>query len=63
VLLKAPSNDKEKKKLQGALTGKTGYQIFLKQECARLKALDPDIDGKKVLCMAVDAWKNPKIIK
>lgn len=65
VLLQAPSNDrekkkqdKEKKKRRGPPTGQSGYQIFLKHECARLKAHDPDIDGKKVLRMAVDAWQK-----
>ncbi|XP_039685543.1 high mobility group B protein 10 isoform X2 [Medicago truncatula] len=65
VLLQAPSNDKEKKKQdkekkkrRGPPTGQSGYQIFLKHECARLKAHDPDIDGKKVLRMAVDAWQK-----
>jgi len=58
VLLQAPSNDKEKKKKRGTPTGQSGYQIFLKHECARLKAHDPEIDGKKVLRMAVDAWQK-----
>jgi len=61
VLLQAPSNDKEKKKLRVAPTGKTGYQIFLKKECARLKAHDPYIDGKKVLRLAVDAWQKMSV--
>jgi len=58
VLLQAPSNDKEKKKKRGAPIGQSGYQIFLKHEYARLKAHDSDIDGKKVLRLAVDAWQK-----
>ncbi|XP_012569925.1 putative high mobility group B protein 11 [Cicer arietinum] len=53
VLLQSPSNNKEMKK-----RGQSGYQIFLKQECARLKAYSQEIDGTKILRMAVDAWKK-----
>jgi len=51
----------EKKKRRGAPTGKSGYQIFLKEECARLKANDPDVDGKNVLRMAIDAWQKMSV--
>lgn len=58
VLLQTPSKDKEKKKKRGAPTGRSGYQIFLKQECARLKVFRQDIDGKAILRMAVDEWNK-----
>ncbi|CAL5190038.1 unnamed protein product [Lathyrus oleraceus] len=57
-LLQAPSNDKEKKKPRGVPRGANGYQIFLKHECARLKACRQDINGKAILPMAVEGWKN-----
>ncbi|CAK8532501.1 unnamed protein product [Lathyrus sativus] len=56
-LLQAPLNDKEKKKPRGVPRGASGYQIFLKHECARLKACRQDIDGKAILPMAVEGWK------
>ncbi|MCI04912.1 high mobility group B protein 10-like, partial [Trifolium medium] len=46
------------KKRRGAPTGRSGYQIFLKQECARLKACCQDIDGKTILRTAVEAWNK-----
>ncbi|PNX98248.1 high mobility group B protein 10-like, partial [Trifolium pratense] len=58
VVLQTPSKDKETKKRRGAPTGRSGYQIFLKQECARLKACCPDIDGKTILRTAVEAWNK-----
>ncbi|KAK2403248.1 high mobility group B protein [Trifolium repens] len=58
VLLQTPSKDKETKKRRGAPTGRSGYQIFLKQECARLKACCQDIDGKTILRTAVEAWNK-----
>ncbi|CAI8586206.1 unnamed protein product [Vicia faba] len=57
-LLQAPSNDKQKKKPRGVPRGANGYQIFLKHECARLKACRQDIDGKAILLTAVEGWKN-----
>ncbi|CAI8603552.1 unnamed protein product [Vicia faba] len=58
VLLQTPSKDKEKKKKRGCPTGRSGYQIFLKQECARLKASGQDIDSKAILRMAVEEWNK-----
>ncbi|CAI8603545.1 unnamed protein product [Vicia faba] len=58
VQLQTPSKDKEKKKKRGVPIGRSGYQIFLMQECARLKASRHDIDGKTVMRMAVDGWNN-----
>ncbi|KAI5398666.1 hypothetical protein KIW84_064150 [Lathyrus oleraceus] len=58
VLLQTPSKDKEKKKNRGVPIGRSGYQIFLKQECARLKASRQDIDGKTLMRVAVDGWNN-----
>ncbi|CAL5208671.1 unnamed protein product [Lathyrus oleraceus] len=58
VLLQTPSKDKEKKKSRGVPIGRSGYQIFLKQECARLKASRQDIDGKTLMRVAVDGWNN-----
>ncbi|GAU21539.1 hypothetical protein TSUD_35020 [Trifolium subterraneum] len=59
VVLQTPSKDKEtKKRRRGAPTGRSGYQIFLKQECARLKACCQDIDGKTILRTAVEAWNK-----
>ncbi|XP_058756391.1 high mobility group B protein 10-like [Vicia villosa] len=58
VQLQTPTKDKVKKKKRGVPTGRSGYQIFLMQECARLKASRQDIDGKTVVRMAVDGWNN-----
>ncbi|CAK8572536.1 unnamed protein product [Lathyrus sativus] len=58
VLLQTPSKDKERKKKRGAPIGRSGYQIFLKHECARLKAYRQDIDGKTLMRVAVDGWNN-----
>ncbi|XP_058779097.1 high mobility group B protein 10-like [Vicia villosa] len=58
VLLQTPPKDKEKKKKQGTPIGRSGYQIFLMRECARLKASRLDIDGKTVMRMAVYGWNN-----
>ncbi|XP_058742988.1 high mobility group B protein 10-like [Vicia villosa] len=58
VQLQTPSKDKEKKKKRGCPTGRSGYQIFLKQECARLKASGQDIDGKHILRVAVEEWNK-----
>ncbi|KAK7278022.1 hypothetical protein RJT34_23043 [Clitoria ternatea] len=63
VILLPPSNDREMKKRRGAPPGhKNSYQIFLKQECARLKACNKDLDGHRILRMAIDAWKNMSAI-
>ncbi|XP_058744845.1 uncharacterized protein LOC131617597 [Vicia villosa] len=61
-LLQAPSNDKEKKKSRGVPRGANGYQIFLKHECARLKACRQDIYGKAILHAAVKGWNNLSVI-
>ncbi|XP_057440675.1 putative high mobility group B protein 11 isoform X2 [Lotus japonicus] len=60
VLQPAPSNDKGRKKRGGAPTGRrTAYQIFVKQECARLRACSEDsLDRTRFLRMAIDTWKN-----
>ncbi|XP_039690128.1 putative high mobility group B protein 11 isoform X2 [Medicago truncatula] len=56
VFQQAPSSNKEKKKQKGAPRNQSGYQIFLKKECARLKADHRDIGVRKQ--MAIDAWKK-----
>ncbi|XP_058744844.1 uncharacterized protein LOC131617596 [Vicia villosa] len=61
-LLQASSNDKEKKKSRGVPRGANGYQIFLKHECARLKACRQDIYGKAILHAAVKGWNNLSVI-
>lgn len=49
----------EKKKRRGAPPGqRTAYQIFLKQECARLRACCHASNGTRILRMAIDAWKK-----
>ncbi|XP_024639183.1 high mobility group B protein 10 isoform X2 [Medicago truncatula] len=58
VVQQAPSKNKEKKKRRGAPIGQSGYNIFLKQECARLKANHPDVGGRKIIDMAIDAWNK-----
>ncbi|XP_027364498.1 high mobility group B protein 10-like [Abrus precatorius] len=59
VLLAIPSNDKEMKKRRGAPQGqKNAYQIFIKQECARLRTRNEASDGHRILHMAIDAWKK-----
>jgi len=56
VFQQAPSSNKEKKKRRGAPRNQSGYQIFLKKECARLKADHQDIRVRKQ--MAIDTWKK-----
>ncbi|CAL0333438.1 unnamed protein product [Lupinus luteus] len=58
VALPVPSTGDEKKKRRGAPRGRNGYQIFLKNECARLKTLGEVSDGKNILRMATDAWNK-----
>ncbi|RZB43140.1 high mobility group B protein 10-like [Glycine soja] len=59
VFLPPPSNVKEMKKRRGSPPGrKTAYQIFLKHECARLKTCSQALDGRKILRLAIDTWRN-----
>ncbi|XP_019461937.1 PREDICTED: high mobility group B protein 10-like isoform X2 [Lupinus angustifolius] len=58
VVLPAPSIGEEKKKRRGAPRGRNGYQIFLKNECARLKTSGEVSDGTNILRVATDAWNK-----
>ncbi|XP_057427880.1 uncharacterized protein LOC130721155 [Lotus japonicus] len=60
LLPAAPSNNKEMKKRKGAPVGqRNAYQIFLKKECARLRACrEASLDGTNIRRKATDAWKN-----
>lgn len=60
VMLLTPSKNKEVKKRRGAPPRKyrTAYQIFLKQECARLRTCSEASHGSNMLHMAVDAWNK-----
>ncbi|KAK4273389.1 hypothetical protein QN277_021802 [Acacia crassicarpa] len=52
-------DDKKVKKRRGAPRGhKTAYQIFIKQECARLRSCKEASDRSNILYMAIDAWRN-----
>jgi len=56
VFQQEPTDNKEKKKRRGVPRGqKSAYQIFLKHECARLKA-DHQFKGDRRV-KAIDAWK------
>ncbi|KAJ1425527.1 High mobility group box domain [Sesbania bispinosa] len=56
-MTKKPRNQVTKKR-PGAPGGRNAYHIFLKKECARLRACNQASDGPKTLRMAVDAWKK-----
>ncbi|KAF7805046.1 high mobility group B protein 10-like [Senna tora] len=60
VLLLTPTKAKEAKKRRVASLRryKTAYQIFLKQECARLKTRNEALVGSNMLHMAIDTWKK-----
>ena len=52
-------DDKKVKKRRGAPQGhKTAYQIFIKQECARLRSCKEASNRSNILYMAIDAWRN-----
>lgn len=57
VLLLTPSKHKEVKKRQGR-RHRTAYQIFIKQECARLRTYNECPVSSNILYMAIDAWKK-----
>ncbi|KAK7277244.1 hypothetical protein RIF29_18395 [Crotalaria pallida] len=59
LALQAPSNGGEKKKRRGPPLGRNnGYQIFLKQECARLKTCGQVSDGTSIRRLVTDAWNK-----
>ncbi|XP_028791421.1 high mobility group B protein 10-like [Neltuma alba] len=59
MLVLASPDDKKLKKRRGAPQGhKTAYQIFIKQECARLRSCNEASARSNILHMAIDAWKN-----
>ncbi|XP_057734102.1 putative high mobility group B protein 11 [Arachis stenosperma] len=59
ALLLEPSDGKEKKKRRGMAQGqRSAYQMFLKQECTRLKSCNSTSTGKGILHTAIDSWRN-----
>uniref|UniRef100_A0A2N9EPQ6 HMG box domain-containing protein n=1 Tax=Fagus sylvatica TaxID=28930 RepID=A0A2N9EPQ6_FAGSY len=54
-----PSKKKETKRRPGATRGlRTAYNIFLKEECARLRTVHgKSLQGQNIREMAVDAWR------
>ncbi|CAL0316547.1 unnamed protein product [Lupinus luteus] len=53
----ATSNGKTKKRA-GIPRGRSGYQIFLNQECARLKTSGHVLRGRKLIRTAIEAWNK-----
>ncbi|KAE9611913.1 putative transcription factor & chromatin remodeling ARID-HMG family [Lupinus albus] len=57
----ATSNGRKKNKRAGIPRGRSGYQIFLNQECARLKTSGHVLRGtagRTMIRMAIDAWNK-----
>ncbi|OIW13059.1 hypothetical protein TanjilG_17619 [Lupinus angustifolius] len=58
VLPAVATSNGRKKKRAGIPRGRSGYQIFLNEECARLKTSGRVSGGRTMIRMAIDAWNK-----
>lgn len=59
-LLSEAYKSKTKKKSSGVKKEPSAYNIFVKEEFARIKKEDPAVDNKKLMSMAAARWKLHK---
>lgn len=59
-LLTEVYKNKTKKKSSGVKKEPSAYNIFVKEEIARIKEKNPNIDHKKFMSMAAEKWKEHK---
>lgn len=59
MVVQASPDDKKVKKRRGkSPRPRTAYQIFIKEECARLRSCNLASPRTNILYMAIDAWRS-----
>jgi hypothetical protein len=59
-LLTEVYKNKTKKKSSGVKKEPSAYNIFVKEEIARIKKEDPNVDNKQFMSIAAERWKAHK---
>lgn len=59
-LLTESFKSKNKKKSTGVKKEPSAYNIFVKEEIAKIKKENPDVDNKQFMSMAAARWKDHK---
>jgi hypothetical protein len=60
LLAEAHKQCKSKKKVGGEKKEPSKYNIFIKEEIARIRAENPSVDNKQLMSLAAGRWKEHK---